>query len=80
MINLSSTRWLAAAAFAMALLAPSPGVAAGKPKDAGVDHSRFAALQENFATGPEVTHACLGPATPRRPSRSTRRSTGSGST
>ena len=59
MINLSSTRWLAAAAFAMALLAPSPGVAAGKPKDAGVDHSKFAALQENFATGQEVTRACL---------------------
>ena len=61
MIKITSTRVLAAAALAMALLAPSLGAAAGKPADgpAPPDHSKFAALQENFATGPEVTRACL---------------------
>ena len=48
-------------AFAVALLAPSLGAAAEKPAagHAPPDHSKFAALQENFATGPEVTRACL---------------------
>lgn len=61
MIKITSTRVWAAAAFAVALLAPSLGAAAGKPADgtAAQDHSKFAALQENFATGPEVTRACL---------------------
>src|SRR5512140_3541449 len=61
MIKLSSNRLLAAAALAVALLAPSPGTAVEKPAagHAPPDHSKFAALQENFATGPEVTRACL---------------------
>lgn len=60
MIKMTTRAW-AAVAFAVALLAPSLGAAAGKPADgaAAQDHSKFAALQENFATGPEVTRACL---------------------
>jgi octaheme c-type cytochrome (tetrathionate reductase family) len=61
MIKISSTRLLAAAAFTLSLLAPSLGAAVNKPAagHAPPDHSKFAALQENFATGPEVTRACL---------------------
>ena len=57
----NSNAILAAMAFAALLLAPSLGATADKPaKPAShVDHSKFAALQENFATGPEVTRACL---------------------
>ncbi|HMA09440.1 MAG TPA: tetrathionate reductase family octaheme c-type cytochrome [Ramlibacter sp.] len=61
MIKLSSNRLLAAAALAVALLAPSLGAAVEKPAAGHVppDHSKFAALQADFATGPEVTRACL---------------------
>jgi octaheme c-type cytochrome (tetrathionate reductase family) len=61
MIKTTSTRALAALAFAVALLAPCLGAAADKPADitSAPDHSKFAALQENFASGPEVTRACL---------------------
>jgi octaheme c-type cytochrome (tetrathionate reductase family) len=61
MIKANRTRILAAAMFAVALLAPGLGAAADKPANgtSTADHGKFAALQENFASGPEVTRACL---------------------
>jgi octaheme c-type cytochrome (tetrathionate reductase family) len=61
MTKTSGPRLLAALAFALALLAPWLGAAAGAPANATSppDHSKFAALQENFASGPDVTRACL---------------------
>jgi octaheme c-type cytochrome (tetrathionate reductase family) len=59
MTQATSIRLFAAVAFAFALAAAAPGAAAAKPADAAPDHSKFAALQENFATGQEVTRACL---------------------
>ena len=61
MTQRTSIRLFAAVAFAVALLAPSVGAAVEKPAagHAPPDHSKFAPLQENFATGPEVTRACL---------------------
>ncbi len=54
------TRAIAALAFAAALLAPGVAAAGGKPAPApAADHSKFAALQADFASGPEVTRACL---------------------
>jgi octaheme c-type cytochrome (tetrathionate reductase family) len=61
MIKATTTSVLAGVAFVFALLAPALGGAADKPANAkaGPDHSKFAALQENFASGPDVTRACL---------------------
>ena len=57
----TTTRMAAALALAAALLAPWVGAAAGKPADiaSAADHSKFPALQADFASGPEVTRACL---------------------
>ena len=61
MTTTTRTRLVAAFALAVALFAPVMGAAADKPANAkaGPDHSKFAALQENFASGPDVTRACL---------------------
>src|SRR5689334_23146883 len=61
MIKAATTSVLAGAALVFALLAPALGAAADKLANgkAGPDHSKFAALQENFASGPDVTRACL---------------------
>ena len=40
--------------------APLPGTPAAHAKGASTaDHSKFKALQQSFASGPEVTRACL---------------------
>src|SRR5512133_2257951 len=60
MTQAPSQRLIAALAFACALLAPLAGAAAGKPDAAShPDHGKFAALQQTFDSGPEVTRACL---------------------
>jgi octaheme c-type cytochrome (tetrathionate reductase family) len=61
MIKTTPSGRLAAAVLALALFAPALGAAADKPADVHKppDHSKFAALQANFTTGPEVTRACL---------------------
>jgi octaheme c-type cytochrome (tetrathionate reductase family) len=61
MTTTMSTRFVAALALGLALFASAAGAAADKPiKGASTaDHSKFPALQANFATGQEVTRACL---------------------
>jgi len=56
----TTTRVFAGAAFALSLLLSGLAAAADKASDAAhVDHSKFAALQQTFDSGPAVTRACL---------------------
>lgn len=53
---------VAAAAAALLCIAATPAVAVGAPAKllkSTADHSKFKALEQEFASGPEVTKACL---------------------
>ena len=55
----TSTRLFAGAVCVLALLLPALGTAAPDKDAARPDHSKFAALQQTFDSGPAVTRACL---------------------
>lgn len=55
-------KWAAAAALAFLCIAATPGVAVQSPAKllkSTADHSKFKVLDQEFASGPEVTRACL---------------------
>ncbi|MDP3759750.1 MAG: tetrathionate reductase family octaheme c-type cytochrome [Ramlibacter sp.] len=59
MTILPETRALVALALAFALGLPTAAIGAIKPGAGTADHGKFAELQVNFGSGPEVTRACL---------------------